>query len=323
MNKTLIFLLLTSFLLVVSCGTRDSSISPEHMEKLLRQLYSGSQGLEINFLKNAPPQQIPENSELQLIFNLENKGAFDMNNSYFTVGYEPDYVTLKDAKLDDKKLELDKIVAFTLAGRSLYVPRGGIKTAVYTFHAPPIENLSLYHDTVFRVTACYDYSTYLVADICVNLDQANQNKPTKGVCEFQPLTYTGQGGPVGISLIDVRILPWDTTHKPEFYIEITNHGQGTILNKNDIYKACTNQPINRSTLNYVYFNGTFMGKELDCRPNPVLIKDNLGKIYCTTEKFQESELASRRSFLSPLLIRFDYGYTQTWSTSTRITKLPE
>ncbi len=321
-KKAIILALIISLLILSSCQKKDTILSPTEIDRMIKQLYSGKGGLELNFMPNAPPEEVMEQQEIQLIFDLENIGAFNITNGYFGIGTEKDYVIFNNGTYAKTPITKDKLVPFSLAGKTLYEKKGQEETAILRFQTKKLENLSFYHDVKFRVTACYDYSTYLVADICVNLDSADSTKVTKGVCEFQPLKFSGQGAPIGVSLIDVRILPWDTTYRPEFYIELTNYAEGTVLNIYDIQKACSNQPINRSTINIVHFNGTFMGKPLICSPQDILIKDNIGKTRCWTERFQENELASRRSFLSPLIVKFDYGYTQTWTTGTRITKIP-
>lgn len=328
-NYSILNLLIVCSLIILflfastSCKRDQQGITQQELDRMLKELYSGKGGLELKFVPNAPPNEVLPDQEIQLIFYLENTGAFNITEGYFGVGFEKDYLFFKNGTFDGQQIPQNELLKFSLRGRTIYEKKGEQETAILKFYSKPLENLSLYHDVKFRISACYDYSTYLVADICVNLDQPEfATKPVKGVCKFQPLTYSGQGAPVGISLIDVKILPWDDTYRPEFYIEISNYADGIVLNKNDIKKACSNEPINRSTLNVVYFNGTFMGKPLICSPQAVILKDNIGKTRCWTERFDKEELASKRSFLSPLVIKFDYGYMQTWSKSTRITKIP-
>ena len=84
MKSKLAILLLISLFLIAACG--KNSINPNVRSG--GDYRTGSQGLEMNFVKNAPPYKIYTGDQLDIIVELQNRGAWppdDIFNGFLVI----------------------------------------------------------------------------------------------------------------------------------------------------------------------------------------------------------------------------------------------
>ncbi|GAG33164.1 unnamed protein product, partial [marine sediment metagenome] len=91
-----IVIIILIVLIIIGCKGKKSS-KPVTRE----DLYTGTDGLVFNFLKNAPPDQVyasteTERSQFNVVIDLENKGAFNIEEGYLTLILEDDYMSIDD-----------------------------------------------------------------------------------------------------------------------------------------------------------------------------------------------------------------------------------
>ena len=80
MKKRVSLLVLMIFLLFITISGCDTgSTSAEYVD---RDYHKGTNGLEMKFLKNAPPSKIYEGDKLDIIVELENKGAWPTSDIF-------------------------------------------------------------------------------------------------------------------------------------------------------------------------------------------------------------------------------------------------
>jgi hypothetical protein len=178
--------------------------------------------------------------------------------------------------------------------------------------------------THLYLTTCYDYRTEFSQNICIDSDVYNLNKDK--ACTPQNIALSsGQGAPVAVTKIETRIIfkSQENTIQPQFTIHLKNMGQGNIINRNNIHSICSSQSIGIEELNVISLEAEIFGLsgniQLDCKPkNPIKIKDKSTKVVCTSPESLSTEAGT---YLSPIHITLDYGYTTTISKDITIKRL--
>jgi hypothetical protein len=312
MQQTGRSIILIILLLGLSCGRNDNVPYEDQYKK-------GEEGLVFDFIKGAPPEKAYEDSKFSIGLNLRNKGGYDINQGIIVLGLENDYMEASPVK---QSLELK--------GKSLYSPNGDFAVLQYDASTRLLEAMSERHKTTVIATACYRYLAETVQNVCIDADVL-QNRPTKKVCEVKDITLTDQGGPIAITKIEQRTIPkGDNKIQAEFTITITNKGMGSPVDAYAIDKACgAGGPtledrywnlvrLKMLKLSGVWFyNGISDESSVVCRPEPVRLENNEGRIVCTTTEFTPDS-----SYVTQLMLQLEYGYVESKSTVVEIMRKP-
>jgi len=303
-------------------------------------LYKGTKGLELAFVKNAPPSRVfasvdeKNPSQFKVIVNIKNKGAYDIgfdengaksdvNKGILVLTPEGGYVNLigveeqEDVKNDEKKK-----VSFDIRGISLSNNIGDELNIHSTLEARELSSLSAMHTSSIFATICYLYQTKVSTSACIDPDIYGQGPGTKA-CEAKNLAFSGgQGAPVAVTNIEVQMVPQGKKVKPQFLIHVENKGNGEVVKKEGYAKACDaeigkSDPLN-NFFNVVKIQAKLSTETLNCKQgdydNIVLLDGKKGIIKCSPTKL-ESE---NKAYLAPLSIVLDYGYTKTISKDFKI-----
>src|SRR3989338_4462824 len=164
--KSIPIILLPLLLVLYGCSLN----APQQQ---IPELRSGIQGLEFEFLKNAPPPIVFEESSFPAILRVKNIGAYSIENeqALLTLGVERDYTKKVIVETGGKVVseasgEMRNEATFTLPGKTLIA------------------------------TLCYPYETALITSVCIDPDP-NGIRPTKKSCTVQDVSFPqGQGAPV-------------------------------------------------------------------------------------------------------------------------------
>jgi hypothetical protein len=279
-------------------------------------IYKGSEGLLMQFLENAPPDELYEDSPFKVILKLENKGATDIVKGYLSLGIEKDYMELRSFNF---------VRTFKLKGKSLQIPKGDQRVEEFSIKTKNLEPQSEVHTSNIIITACYDYTTFFSPSVCVDTDIYKEN-PVKKTCEVKDISASNQGAPVAITLIEEKILPKESNIViPYFMIKISNVGNGEIIDINKVRAACSSGSFEHASWNHVYVNAFLGNQQLTCKPSKgdiktgyVKIKDNEGIVRCVLEEGISTNFAS---YITTLRINISYGYTFTLSKEILIKKI--
>jgi hypothetical protein len=296
-----IMAILILVLLLAGCK-KDDSVPYEDQYK------KGEDGLVFDFIKGAPPEKVYEDSDFAVGITLRNKGGYNIRQGMLNLNLEPDYM---EALGSSQNYDLD--------GKSLYSPNGAFLTQDIKVHAKNIDTMSERHKSTIIATACYKYAAETVQNVCIDADVL-QIRPTKKVCETKDITLTSQGGPIVITKIEQRTIPkGDNKIEEEFTINIANKGKGTPADMYAINTACgSKDPTLRPNYwNLVHlsklkmsslwvYNGNDVESMIKCRPNPVKLENNEGKIVCTTQEFTPDS-----SYITQLQVLLEYGYVES------------
>lgn len=315
-------------------------------------IYKGTDGLTLEFIENAPPEEVFEKTIMPLGIILRNEGAYDITDGYVTFSLEEDYMLLdktstrtskrgkKDFEerfdwIDEERIswEVGKPqIKFSLNGKSIETIEGDEEIMTLKAETRALEELSEIHESSILATACYDYMTTLVANVCIDTDIYNVKGIVKS-CKVKDLSFSSQGAPVAVTSIETEMMPMDIPNKirPQFLIYILNKGDGLVIKKDSevISDACSEKPLNYDKFGIVFINASLGGeqKQLNCditdkedkdkKIEIVKLRDNEGIARCVLEEgIDEKE----GTYPSPLRIELNYGYTHTISENVIIKK---
>src|SRR3989338_2258133 len=90
MIKKIMILIVVLFILGCTGQNKDSGPITDV------DIYKGTEGLVMKFLENAPPDEIFEESLFGAGIELENRGAFNIENGYLSLGLEKDYMEIEE-----------------------------------------------------------------------------------------------------------------------------------------------------------------------------------------------------------------------------------
>lgn len=319
----LIFIIL---LLIIGCkGRKDSGpITKE-------EIYKGTDALVFNFLKNAPPLQVyasteNERSQFSVVINLENKGAYNIEDGFLTLILEEGYMSIDEWDTTDQiSYAGENRASFYLEGKSLLNPFGGKDITTIRVNAQKFpETLSEIHTSSVLLATCYKYQTNLHENVCIDTDVYDLRNLDKA-CKVKDLSLTNQGAPVAITKVEVEMLPHENEGKikPMFTIHVENKGNGEVIRPDEvaIENACSSKSlkIKENDLNVVYINTYLSGKEygLDCVPPSIKLRSKKGFIRCSLKEGKEKQYGT---YESPLIIELYYGYMQTIAKEVEIKK---
>ncbi|MBT3451082.1 hypothetical protein HN448_03870 [archaeon] len=180
---------------------------------------TGYSGLEISVEDNFPPDEMYDNSNLNIVVKLENKGAYDLSSGLVQVlGFDSAYVILYDQEGIEFPSE-----GYFLSGKSLENADGETERASFSGYVNPIKEGAEKQVMKYYLKASYDYTNELVEDVCVDLSSYDVYDSGCELDERKKLN--GQGGPLAITEIETYTNPSENEIK--FYLTVQNKGQGT------------------------------------------------------------------------------------------------
>ncbi len=303
-----------------------------------KEFKKGTDGLSIEFLKGTPPTEAFEDSLFQLGIKVHNKGAYNPENAYLSIGIENDYMCLGDCT-EKEKDSLFEIPGDEIKGKSLFNPVGGMFIKKYNIKTKKIDSMSNQHRSLIYASLCYSYSTELVTDVCIDPDPVNINKKEKS-CNVESKAFSGQGAPVAITKVDVKMIPVsENAVRPEFLIYVKNMGNGNIISEESVKKACTAESMSSYELGYVKLKSfAFSSYEYEsgnngdivCFPEKLKIaKDKENYFRCRLRagdkigsgSSEDGNAIKGDAFTTQLSIALSYGYFSTISRPVLINKL--
>lgn len=329
--KLRINIILLIIVLIIISGCQGLGQNNQEKKSNFVDFRKGLDGIVMEFLNKAPPENVFENSNFPIIINLKNLGAENIENGFLTLGLEKDYLGIIDWDDQDDTLTKysNEMAIFKIEGKSQVTPKGNEELISINAKSKKIEAQSETHDSLILATACYKYKTSYGGNICVDTDIFDL-RPSQKVCEVQDIILVeGQGAPVAITKIEIQMLPDDssTKIKPQFLIHIENLGKGEVIHRDRHEKVCSrfdNIDESYEDFNIVFVNAFLSVDELDCSLNEpgnegkVKLKNKKGIARCVLSENPIDR--NEETYVSPLSIELDYGYTQTVSTQVTIEK---
>ena len=330
MNKRIILIIgILSLLVIAGCdgglfggGGDKDAITGIDVRK-------GFSGLRMEFLTNAPPENVFEDGRFPISLKIKNAGASDIVDGVLVFGSEIAYV--------NASIESEERQEFSINGKSIFSPVGDEDFITVSALAKQVGPQSETHPSTIFATACYPYKTILGTSVCIDTDIIGEKRGQKA-CSIRDLVFgEGQGAPVAITKVETRMLPQEGEKvKAHFIIRIENVGNGQVVNLSNFDKACTSEGLNyKDFFNRIVVSASLSGKPLECNGEKiddthVIVKLRGGKgstlekkedlIRCSTKDADDID-TSFDAYVAPLSIELDYGYTFSISKDIIIEKI--
>jgi hypothetical protein len=131
---------------------------------------------------------------------------------------------------------------------------------------------------------------------------------------------------VTIERIEPKMLIHDNVIRPQFKIYFQNKGRGTVIQKNSVLQVCSSDSLdittyNTLTLSEVEISGKKLSAgQIECVPRNLQLKNEQDFVTCTVIESQGIP-RSMMSYMTPLKIEIDYGYTFAITKEISIKKL--
>lgn len=308
------------------------------------QIYSGFEGLRIEFLRNTPPPRVFEESQFPVVLRVRNLGSYSIvkgtekekeKYALLSLGVEKDYNSFVGLEESErvKKTPIESQAKFNLEGRSITNQRGDEEIVPFTLKTKKIDPQSERRTSTLLATLCYPYKTKVTATVCIDTDVAGIKQKPKACSASDVILNGGQGAPVAITKIETRMVPSDDKIKPQFIISVENRGRGEVIRDDSIDMMCSRDidvpDIRNQAYNTISFRAYLSGIDeknlLDCEPK-LDEKDTLPyvKLFkkkdfvrCTVKDGISKDIDA---YSAPLNIEMDYGYTDTISANYYIEK---
>lgn len=314
---TLLFTFLVTLLFLTGCqgGSYHASSIDENYN-------TGTDGVILNFLDQAPPQEVFEKSEFDLQVDLSNKGSFSLADGYrgiINVKYEPYYVTPLTANYAGQNLYVNKN-NIQLYGKSYYFPKGEENYfALDRFIANPLQGSFEKRKTEFDISLCYPYQTQFVDEICVDTDPQGMS-PRKKVCTSKDKSYSGgQGAPIAITAVESNMVPRGVYIQPQFLIHLEHKGDGTFSLLRLEKDAKGNEgcgTVQTDDVGKISIQAQLGVNDLVCKPDIVYFRDNKATVECQLP--EKSITGTGANYMTSLAVQLSYLYTQQYSKEITI-----
>lgn len=311
MKKGVLVLSLLLMLFLVSCrGRVTAGDEPTDTLAALREVQTGTQGVELQLLPNYPPATIYDENEMVALVELRNRGNHDLEQQdcfVQVVGFDPNIV-------QGSFSTTHSCAQGVLEGKNPYNTQGGFNQLEFSSSVILPDGVFEYNPSLNFVT-CYNYKTQASPQVCVDplfYQVTNEQK----TCNPTDVSMGGgQGAPVGVSSIGVDMVG----NKAIFEINVQNYGSGRVLSRSANIQGCGQLSLSYQDLDKVTYDVNLNGGTLiDCKPQDRIVRltNNRGKMVCSFE------IPGGSSFQTPLLINLDYSYIQSYLKPVKIIRTP-
>ena len=301
--------LLCMLLILASCS--PGSGSDRDIEDV--DIHTGSDGLEVTFADDSPPDMVLEGEEFPVAFLFHNKGAYNITNGYMNIITESDYVSVQE--IEGISPITTTRGTFSLGGKTRGYEEGEKKMVQVDLLAQGLSKMEETHTIVISNNVCYRYHTTFGEPICLDPDTNDLSGKEKS-CEMSSLSSSGQGAPVAVTTVKPDFRGTQGERTPIFTVTIENLGQGQVINASKAKEACSSSTIRNDDFNVVTIEKAFLSDEpLTCKPRVLTLQDGSATTRCVMDRALEG---GRDAFTTILRLELDYGYTLSVSDTLEI-----
>jgi len=278
----------------------------------------GTEGLVIDFMPNTPPAEVYEKSQFSIGFDAHNQGAADVDKAKIVFTYERSLFE-----------EFENVYYANLMGKSFQDPYGERDSLMIDMQAKTIF-LSEMQDTEIRITYCYPYTTTFSTDVCIDPDIYDERDYKPPECPERPRTFpSGQGAPVAVTGMELKMVPTPTGVIPTFQFDVENVGIGHVIAKEAYEKACSSTGLTPKEVGWIDVSKVYLGHDqLRCKRNQLRIEQvQEGNEYYDVERTlmecSGSEIPyEEEAYLGSITMTMEYGYQDESYAEMTILKSP-
>ena len=280
----------------------------------LRLVQTGTEGIQVNVLPNYPPPVLYDQNELVALVEIKNRGNHDLEpqDCFLQItGFDPNIIL---GAFNVPRSCAENVG--TLEGKNVYNTEGGVNQLEFKSSTVSLPESVFEYNPTLNFVACYNYVTTANPSVCVDplLFQVTSEQKT---CQPHDVGMAGgQGAPVGISYVGMDMVG----RKAIFEINVQNLAGGRVLSPYSDIRSCGQASLEYIDLDKVAYEVQMSGGSLiDCKPKDGLVRltNNQGKIVC------QFDIPGASAFETPLRIKLNYNYIQSFQKPIRIIKTPE
>ncbi|MBS3123420.1 hypothetical protein J4437_02160 [Candidatus Woesearchaeota archaeon] len=313
-NLLKVVFILGLVLLIVSCGGNvPAGERPTDTIAALKQVQSGTQGVEVGLLSNYPPPLIYDQNELVALVEVKNKGNHNLEaqDCFIQItGFDPNIIR---GSIQNVRSCADNLG--TLEGKSVYNLDGGFNQLEFSSTNVELPTNVFEYNPKLNFVTCYNYQTVASPSVCVDPVFYQITSEQKSCRPMDVSMGGGQGAPVSVSSVGVDMVG----SRAIFEINIRNSANGRVLSPNADIRNCAQTSLSYTDLDRVDYTVELSGGSLvDCKPQDGIVRlnNNNGKIVCTFE------VSGGSAFETPLQITLDYAYLQSFQKQIKVIKTP-
>lgn len=313
MNKTVFSFVFLALFLVSCNGYGPTSFDVNYFE--------GTSGLIIEFAKNSPPSEIPENEEFTIHVILKNQGASNVSELYHKINYDSLYFTMEQSEASffsqlGSLLNLQQ----SIPGKSRAFPYGNEVYTNYNMRTKELHGQLQNPSTTISAVSCYKYKTVFAEDICIQRNELDADLKAQP-CEATDERFSkGQGAPVSVTKLETDFFSEGDLVKPYFKIYFSNVGSGTVVEDTKVLNVCSGQNIDIDNWHVLKVKAYLSGEELDCI-NDGIVRINAPEpsIRCMA-KNPENFARGGAAYSRFLRVVTEYGYFDQESKEVTIVR---
>lgn len=307
-------MIISALIFLVSCNRVPQGERPVDTATALRQVQTGTQGVEISLLPDYPPSILYDQDNLIAIVDVKNKGNHNLEpqECFLQItGFDPSIIRggMEQPRSCSEGYGI-------LEGKSVYNLEGGYNQLEFRSSSIDLPQNVFEYNPVLNFVSCYNYHTTANPEVCVDplLYQIASEQKT---CKPMDVSMSGgQGAPVGVTYVGVDMIG----DRAIFEINIRNMGSGKVLSPFADIRSCGQASIDYNDLDKVGYTVQMSGGSLvDCKPRDGMVRmvNNQGKIVCSVN------VPGASAYKTPLLIDLDYSYLQSLQRTVKIIQTPQ
>lgn len=317
-TKISFFILVLAIIILSGCGSQG----PTGFQNI--DYHTGTDGLIVKFLDQAPPEEIYEETEFDVQIYIENKGAFDLIDGYRATAhlkYDNSVIMPITDQFLGQGLYSNKN-KINLYGKSYYFPNGEENFfALDRFYTLPIQGNFERNEFSLYLSMCYPYKTFFADEICIDTDP-NEISPREKICTSEIKSYSGgQGAPIMVSQIETQMVPKGVYIQPQFVIRLSHVGEGsfalTELEADETGDLACGQ-VNIDDVGKVEVEARLGLDKLECKPEEIIFKDNEAEIYCNLPDQSITGVSS--NYLTTMSVEIDYSYMENFKKDISVVR---
>ncbi len=306
MTKKRVMVIVLMLLLVFSTGcVKKKSTETFGPGVMSNKIYTGTNGINMKFMENMPPVRTYDKSGLNILVELNNKGAFETSGDIYITGFDKNLIPLKPLHHSFTNLE----------PKSNFNEQGGFEKLSFEAQSFRLPEGTDSFPVKMLVSMCYPYETKANPVVCIDPKLYDVDVSEKA-CEARDISLGGgQGAPVAVTRVSADTIE-DKVH---FKIDIANVGGGEVIRRSSVSSTKCPFDLEYADLNKVRYDIDMTSGSLEkCNPsnNEVPLTNGRGSIYCTFR------VNADNSYQTPIKIKLDYGYVDSISKNVEIVRIP-
>ncbi len=271
--------------------------------EITEDAHVGSSGVKAEYIR--PTEFVLPGERVGFLIEVSNDGTSESSGAY-TIASDPLVLQLQDPTTG----------RFKLKGRTTFTPIGEKKVLSFKGRVSELAKREQTAEASVRFNMCYDYQTDATVSVCVD---TRPEVDDEKVCVPGPVSAGGgQGAPVGVELVEMKLLPGDIegVFVPRFTISVANLDQGVVLAQG-IRNPCQGKGTLKEDFGRVGVRATLSNVPLQCKP----FKFNAGapglnNVVCTLPE----GVPDQPAYLAHLTTTLTYGYFDTIVQSITVQK---